>query len=55
MVRLGSEHVRGIRRLAIAVLSGVASRDDLAPHADYVLADIGELPALFAIASGHTL
>jgi len=33
------------------VLSGVASREVLAPHADYVIADIGELPELFAIAS----
>ena len=28
----------------IAVLTGVARRDDLAPHADVVLADIGQIP-----------
>ena len=46
------ESARAAGAIAIAVLSGVASREDLAPHADYVIADIGELPALFAIASG---
>ena len=34
--------------IAVAVLSGVATREDLAPHADHVIADIGELPALVA-------
>lgn len=29
----------------IAVLTGVAKREDLAPHADVVLADIGAIPA----------
>lgn len=29
----------------VAVLTGIATRDDLAPHADVVLADIGALPA----------
>ncbi|MFM7335722.1 MAG: HAD family hydrolase [Tabrizicola sp.] len=29
----------------VAVLTGVAGRDQLAPHADVVLADIGEIPA----------
>ncbi|MEO1678537.1 MAG: HAD family hydrolase [Pseudomonadota bacterium] len=29
----------------VAVLTGVASAEDLAPHADAVLADIGDLPA----------
>ncbi len=28
----------------VAVLTGVASRDDLAPHADVVLDDIGQIP-----------
>ena len=28
----------------VAVLTGVARRDDLAPHADVVLADIGQIP-----------
>jgi phosphoglycolate phosphatase len=45
------ESARAAGAIAIAVLSGVASREDLAPHADYVIADIGELPALFAIRS----
>jgi phosphoglycolate phosphatase len=35
--------------LTIAVLTGPASRADLAPHADVVLADIGELPVLLAL------
>jgi len=35
--------------LRIAVLTGVASQDELAPHADHVLKDIGELPALLGI------
>lgn len=29
----------------VGVLTGMATRDDLAPHADVVLGDIGELPA----------
>lgn len=29
----------------VGVLTGMASRDDLTPHADVVLGDIGELPA----------
>jgi phosphoglycolate phosphatase len=32
--------------VSVAVLSGIATRDELAPHADYVIADIDELPAL---------
>ena len=32
--------------LAVAVLSGIASREELAPYADCVIADIGELPGL---------
>ncbi|WP_118135896.1 HAD family hydrolase [Oceanicella sp. SM1341] len=35
---------------AIAVLTGVASAEDLAPHADVVLASIAELPAWLGIA-----
>ena len=30
--------------IGVAVLSGVATREELAPHADYVLADVGQLP-----------
>jgi len=45
------ESARAAGAIAVAVLSGVASREVLAPHADYVIADIGELPELFAIAS----
>ncbi len=33
---------------AVAVLSGPASRADLEPHADVIVADIGDLPGLFA-------
>jgi phosphoglycolate phosphatase len=40
---------RAAGAVAVAVLSGVATRDDLAPHADFVIADIGELPALAAL------
>jgi phosphoglycolate phosphatase len=39
---------RAAGAVAVAVLSGVATRDDLAPHADYVIDDIGALPALIA-------
>ena len=39
---------RAAGALAIAVLSGIAPREDLAPDADYVIADIGALPALVA-------
>jgi phosphoglycolate phosphatase len=34
--------------LAVAVLTGPATHDDLAPHADHVLASIEHLPALLA-------
>jgi phosphoglycolate phosphatase len=34
--------------VAIAVLSGPASRDDLEPHADYVINSIADLPGLVA-------
>lgn len=39
---------RAAGAVAVAVLSGVATREDLEPHADYVIADIGELPELIA-------
>jgi phosphoglycolate phosphatase len=39
---------RAAGALAVAVLSGPANRDVLAPHADHVVADIEALPALFA-------
>jgi phosphoglycolate phosphatase len=39
---------RSAGALAIAVLTGPANRDALAPHADYVVDDIEALPALFA-------
>jgi len=35
--------------LRIAVLTGVAGHDELAPYADHVLQDIGEIPALLGI------
>jgi phosphoglycolate phosphatase len=40
---------RAAGAVAIAVLSGVATREDLAPHADYVIMDIGELPGLLTL------
>jgi phosphoglycolate phosphatase len=42
------ECARAAGAIAVAVLSGLATREDLAPHAHYVIADIGELPALVA-------
>jgi phosphoglycolate phosphatase len=39
---------RAAGALAVAVLSGPADREALAPHADHVVADIEALPALFA-------
>jgi phosphoglycolate phosphatase len=39
---------RGAGALAIAVLSGPADRAALEPHADFVIAHIGDLPALLA-------
>jgi phosphoglycolate phosphatase len=42
------EAARAAGALAVAVLSGPAGRDALEPHADYVVDDIGALPALFA-------
>ena len=38
------DSARAAGALAVAVLSGVAGREALSPHADYVIADIGELP-----------
>ena len=40
------DSARAAGAISIAVLSGVAMREELAPHADFVIADIGELPAL---------
>lgn len=37
---------RAAGAIGIAVLSGPATRDDLAPHADYVIDSIADLPAL---------
>ena len=42
------EAARAAGALAVAVLSGPAKREDLAPLADYVADDIAALPALFA-------
>ena len=39
---------RAAGALAIGVLSGPASRDELAPHADHLFEDISALPAFFA-------
>jgi phosphoglycolate phosphatase len=39
---------RAAGALAVAVLTGPAVREELEPHADHVVADIGALPALFA-------
>ena len=39
---------RAAGALAIAVLSGPASRDDLAPLADHVVEDIAALPSLLS-------
>ena len=39
---------RAAGALAIGVLSGPAQREELAPHADHIVADIGALPAFFA-------
>jgi phosphoglycolate phosphatase len=42
------EAARAAGALAIAVLSGPARRDELAPHADHGVDDLEALPALFA-------
>ncbi len=39
----------------VGVLTGIASAQDLAPHADVVLPDIGHLPDWLAAASAHDL
>jgi phosphoglycolate phosphatase len=39
---------RAAGALAVAVLSGPATRAELAPHADHIVDDIGALPAFFA-------
>jgi phosphoglycolate phosphatase len=39
---------RAAGALAVAVLSGPATREELAPHADHIVDDIGALPAFFA-------
>jgi phosphoglycolate phosphatase len=38
------ECARAAGAVAVAVLSGLATREELAPHADHVLGHIGELP-----------
>jgi phosphoglycolate phosphatase len=44
---------RAAGALAVGVLSGPATREELAPHADYLFEDISALPAFFAaLASG---
>ena len=43
------ECARAAGAVAVAVLSGVATREDLAPHADCVIENIGELPALVQV------
>jgi phosphoglycolate phosphatase len=42
------ECARSAGAVAIGVLTGLAGREDLSPHADYVIADISALPALLA-------
>lgn len=44
---LDSGRAAGMR--VVGVLTGIASREDLAPHADVVLPDIGALPAWLAL------
>jgi phosphoglycolate phosphatase len=39
---------RAAGALAVGVLSGPATREELAPHADHIVEDIGALPAFFA-------
>jgi phosphoglycolate phosphatase len=43
---------RAAGALAVAVLSGPATRAELAPHADHIVEDIGALPAFFAGLAG---
>ena len=47
---LDSGRAAGMR--TVGVLTGLASRDDLAPHADVVLPDIGALPGWLAMPEG---
>lgn len=47
---LDSGRAAGMR--TVGVLTGLASFDDLAPHADVVLPDIGALPAWLALPDG---
>jgi phosphoglycolate phosphatase len=42
------DSARAAGAISIAVLSGIATREELAPHADFVIADIGALPSLIA-------
>jgi phosphoglycolate phosphatase len=50
------ESARSAGALGVAVLSGPADRGDLAPHADFVVDHIGDLPELLAgLMSGATL
>jgi phosphoglycolate phosphatase len=42
------DSARAAGAVAVAVLSGIAGREELAPHADHVIADTGDLPALVA-------
>jgi phosphoglycolate phosphatase len=44
--------VRAAGGLAVAVLSGLAGREELEPHADYVLDDVMALPALLRTLRG---
>jgi len=46
--RLDLESGRAAGALTVAVLTGPANRDELAPHADYIVDDLAALPALFA-------
>jgi len=39
---------RAAGALAVAVLTGPATREELAPHADHIVDDIAALPAFFA-------
>ena len=46
--RYDLEAGRAAGALTVAVLTGPANRDELAPHADYVVDGLAALPALFA-------
>ena len=47
------EAARAAGIVALGVLTGVARAAELAPHADGVLNDIGQLPEWLADKSGH--